>query len=275
MFLEFGVGSLKKGLELISAVKKEHSHFKELIEACLINKQLISIAEIYQRIRIQSLERLIPLPLPQIKKMLILAHRQRTIDFTFDESQGIIVFEDQSQQVNPTEEFHNLFMSVAMTYESGRAFDEKHIRIKAEDFVDNAEKYIWEQRVYKIEVAKRKIKEQLPEIRRRAMQKKLDDIEKKEREEAERKAKESELMRLNEEAQRLLAAKRIVLNDIISIKEQRVVRIMEKKVENLTDEEIENIDLETFQQHLELTKSRISNNKDAKLRKAFTHIDYL
>jgi len=68
-----------------------------LLQACLINKQLISIAEIYQRIRIKSLERLIPLPLHEIKKMLILAHRQKAIDFTFDESQGIIVFEDQSQ----------------------------------------------------------------------------------------------------------------------------------------------------------------------------------
>ena len=84
MFLEFGVGSLKKGLELVSTLKAEHSNFKELIQACLINKQLISIAEIYQRIRIQSLERLILLPLDQIKKMLILAHRQKIINFTFD-----------------------------------------------------------------------------------------------------------------------------------------------------------------------------------------------
>ena len=84
MFLEFGVGSLKKGLELVNTLKQNYSDFKELIGACLINKQLISIAEIYQKIRIQSLERLIPLPLPQIKKMLILAHRQRIIDFTFD-----------------------------------------------------------------------------------------------------------------------------------------------------------------------------------------------
>ena len=63
----------------------------------MINRQLISIAEIYQRIRIQSLERLIPLPLEKIKKMLIIAHHQKVIDFTFDESQGIIVFEDKSQ----------------------------------------------------------------------------------------------------------------------------------------------------------------------------------
>lgn len=114
MFLEFGVSSLKKGFELVGSLKEEHLNFKELIEASLINKQLISIAEIYQKIRIQSLERLIPLPLPQIKKMLILAHRQKTIDFSFDESQGIIVFEDQSQQVNPSEEFHNLFISISI-----------------------------------------------------------------------------------------------------------------------------------------------------------------
>lgn len=61
----------------------------------------------------------------------------------------------------------------------------------------------------------------------------------------------------------------------MDIKEQRIVRILDKKIENLTDEEIENIDLETFKQHLELTKLRITNNKDAKLKKAFTHVDYL
>lgn len=102
---------------MVGSLQEEYSNFKELIEASLINKQLISIAEIYQRIKISSLEKLIPLPLPQIKKMLILAHKQQTINFTFDESQGIIVFSDQNEQVNPTEEFNQLFMDVAVTYE--------------------------------------------------------------------------------------------------------------------------------------------------------------
>ncbi len=82
-------------------------------------------------------------------------------------------------------------------------------------------------------------------------------------------------MKKNEELQKLLAAKKIVINDIISIKEQRVVRIMEKKIENLTDEEVDNLSLETLQQHLEATKKKIANNKEAKLKKAFTHVDYL
>jgi hypothetical protein len=49
--------------------------------------------------------------------MLIIAHHQKVIDFTFDESQGIIVFEDKNQQVNPTEVFHQLFIEVASIYE--------------------------------------------------------------------------------------------------------------------------------------------------------------
>lgn len=44
-----------------------------------------------------------------------------------------------------------------------------------------------------------------------------------------------EAIQKNEEAQKILATKKIIINDIISIKEQRVVRIMEKKIENLTD----------------------------------------
>ena len=80
-----------------------------------------------------------------------MAHRQKAIDFTFDESQGIIVFEDQSQEVNPSEEFHSLFMGVAIACERGRIVEEQHIRNKAEDFIENAEKYIWEVRGYKID----------------------------------------------------------------------------------------------------------------------------
>ena len=38
-----------------------------------------------------------------------------------------------------------------------------------------------------------------------------------------------------EEAQKLLMSKRIIIDDIKAIKENKVVRIMEKKVENLTD----------------------------------------
>lgn len=44
-----------------------------------------------------------------------------------------------------------------------------------------------------------------------------------------------EVIRKNEEAQKILATKKIIINDIITIKENRVVRIMEKKIENLTD----------------------------------------
>ncbi len=43
--------------------------------------------------------------------------------------------------------------------------------------------------------------------------------------------------------QKLLAMKRIIINDIITIKETRVVRIMDKKIEHLTDEEIDNLSI--------------------------------
>ena len=44
MFLEFVVSSLKKGLELANKLEESNSQFQSLIEATLINKQLISIA---------------------------------------------------------------------------------------------------------------------------------------------------------------------------------------------------------------------------------------
>lgn len=69
--------------------------------------------------------------------------------------------------------------------------------------------------------------------------------------------------------------KKIIISDIISIKEQRIVRIMEKKIENLTDDEIDNLTIEVLQEHLENTKKKIANNKESRLKKVFTHIDYL
>lgn len=44
MLLEFSVGSLKKGLEMITNIGDKNSSFKLSLQACLINKQLISIA---------------------------------------------------------------------------------------------------------------------------------------------------------------------------------------------------------------------------------------
>ena len=88
-------------------------------------------------------------------------------------------------------------------------------------------------------------------------------------------AREAEERKKEEEALRVLAAKRNLIKDIISIKENRVVRIMDKKVEHLTDEEVENLEVEVLQQHLEATKKKIANNREAKLRKVFTHVDYL
>lgn len=113
------------------------------------------------------------------------------------------------------------------------------------------------------------------ELWKKGLQKQKEEQEQREREEAERKARELELIRLNEEAQKVLATKKIIINDIISIKEQRVVRIMEKKIEHLTDEEIENLSLEVLEQHLELTKRKINNNKEVRLKKAFNQVDYL
>ena len=49
--------------------------------------------------------------------MLIQAHKQRTLSFTFDEAQGAIIFEDQDKQINPTQQFHELFIEVSLLNE--------------------------------------------------------------------------------------------------------------------------------------------------------------
>lgn len=172
----------------------------------------------------------------KIKKILIEAHHEKTLDFTFDENQGILVFEEDCQQINPSEEFHEIFMQVSLLVEEQRKPDESHIRRKAEDYLANAEQNIWSIRQYKIDEFKKKLKKPLLELRKAGLQKEKEERELREKEEIERKIKESEAIKKGEELQKLLAMKRIIISDIITIKETRVVRIMDKKIEHLTDE---------------------------------------
>jgi hypothetical protein len=139
----------------------------------------------------------------------------------------------------------------------------------------NAEHNIWSIRQFKIEEFKKKMKKPLMELRKQGMLKEKEEREQREREENERKVRESEALKRGEELQKILALKKIIIADIVHIKEQRVVRIMDKKIEFLTDEEIDNLSLEVLQQHLENTRKKISNNKEQRLKKTFTHIDYL
>lgn len=111
------------------------------------------------------------MPLENIKRILIEAHRQKTLDFTFDESQGILVFEDQAQQTNPSEEFHEIFIDVSLLLEENRKLDEAHIRRKAEDYIKNADQNIWSIRQYKIDEFKKKLKKPMMKMREAGMQK--------------------------------------------------------------------------------------------------------
>jgi|LakMenEpi03Aug12_release.lakeMendotaPanAssembly.Ray.scaffolds.fasta_scaffold210255_3 hypothetical protein len=121
-------------------------------------------------------------------------------------------------------------MQVSLLVEEQRKPDETHIRRKAEDYLANAEQNIWSIRQYKIDEFKKKLKKPLMELRKANLRKEKDDKERREKEEIERKIKEAEAIKKGEEMQKLLAMKRIIINDIISIKETRVIRIMDKKI---------------------------------------------
>lgn len=84
MYLEYNLTSLNRGLGYLKNVKPNQVEYAQKIENILIYKQLISIAEVYQRIKMESLQRLIPLPKEKINKILIQCHKQRMIDFSVD-----------------------------------------------------------------------------------------------------------------------------------------------------------------------------------------------
>jgi hypothetical protein len=74
---------------------------------------------------------MIPLPKEKIKLILIQCHHQKIVDFTFDESQGIIIFEDKTEQIQPYEEFLDLFIEIAIEKEKYRKLDDAFIKKKA------------------------------------------------------------------------------------------------------------------------------------------------
>lgn len=61
-------------------------------------RQLQSVSEIYQRIKIDSLLALIPLEKQKIERILLSSYHQKILDFVLDEDQKIIIFEDKSSQ---------------------------------------------------------------------------------------------------------------------------------------------------------------------------------
>ena len=100
MFLEFDMTSLQKGLALLKSIDS-HEEFVDLLENIFIFKQLISIAQVYQRIKYDHLLSLIPLPKEKIEKILLESYHQQIIEFILDEKEGIVIFEDKSEEINP------------------------------------------------------------------------------------------------------------------------------------------------------------------------------
>lgn len=161
MSLEFDLESLSKGLELLGCIGNgKYSDFKGLIEDILVYRQLQSVSEIYQRIKIDSLLALIPLEKQKIERILLSSYHQKILDFVLDEDQKIIIFEDKSSQKEstPTETFFETYIDLAIEKEKQREDDQKHIMKKLQDFVATSEDYYWKIRQYKIEEFRKKLK---------------------------------------------------------------------------------------------------------------------
>ena len=82
LFLQFDLSSLSRGLELLEKIQE--NEFKELLQNNLIYKQLISLAEVYSKIKLESLLALIPLSRQKILSILLKSHEERIIDFSLD-----------------------------------------------------------------------------------------------------------------------------------------------------------------------------------------------
>lgn len=194
MFLDFDLASLGKGLELLQLLTrdKEYADYIALLEDILIYKQLISISGVYQRMKYDNLIKLIPLPKSKIEKVLLESHQRKVIDFVLDEKQGIISFQEKSDETNPYEEFLSTYIDVALLHEETREVDRKHILNKVTEFTHNAEDYYWKVREYKIEEYKKKLKKPKQELQLKEREKEKKEKQEREREENERRVREIE-----------------------------------------------------------------------------------
>lgn len=171
MLLDFDLQSLTKGLDLLNKVKGEtFEEFKLLIEDILIFKQLNSISEIYQKIKIESLLTMIPLHKDKIEKILLDSYHQKLLEFTMDENQKIIIFEDKTNEksANPTENFMSIYIDLALEKQKQRKMDGSHIIKKAQNFLQTSEEYYWNIRPYKIEQFRKKMKKPKQELENEA-----------------------------------------------------------------------------------------------------------
>jgi hypothetical protein len=83
---------------------------------------------------------MIPLPRSKIEKILLDSYHQKLLEFTLDENQKIIIFEDKSSEkaANPTENFLSIYIDLALEKEKQRKMDGAHIIKKAQNFLETS-----------------------------------------------------------------------------------------------------------------------------------------
>lgn len=239
MFLDFDLSSLSKGMELLQAISREQDYKEviDLLEDILIYKQLISVAEVYQRIKYDSLISIFkPLSKDKIERVLLECHHRKVIDFVLDEKQGIIIFEDQLQETNPYEEFLACFVDIALLHEETRKHEKDFIVKKAIEFTNTAKEYYGTIRPYKIDEYRKKLKKPRQELEERERERQRKIQEEKRHEELMKKQREAEEKKESEEKLKMFIDKKVKISEIISVKQKRVVTLNGKRIENLTDD---------------------------------------
>ena len=93
-----------------------------------------------------------------------------------------------------------------------------------------------------------------------------------------RRQKEEEDRKEAEERKRNFIKKKVLIDDIVKIKEQRIVRVPvegeKKKIQDITDDDIETIDIATFEMLLETTKAKVLSDTESRFKKKFNLLHY-
>lgn len=93
-----------------------------------------------------------------------------------------------------------------------------------------------------------------------------------------RRQKEEEDRKEAEERKRNFIKKKVLIDDIVKIKEQRIVRVPvegeKKKIQDITDDDIETIDIATFEMLLETTKAKVLSDTENRFKKKFNLLHY-
>ena len=128
---------------------EENREFGDKIEKNIVSQQLNDLSKIYTKIRLENICRLVPFKKDEVLSILLVAQQNGTLEFKFDEVNGIVEFKQKSEEKTAYSELNRVSKEIALIAEKLSSGETTFILKKVEDFLANG-KELYEIRKNKI-----------------------------------------------------------------------------------------------------------------------------